>query len=49
MRSSRAGCWPADLALLADLEEQIAQAEAELAELVPASPFRTLISVPGWE
>jgi transposase len=33
---------------VADLEEQIAQAEAELAELVPASPFRTLTSVPGW-
>ena len=38
----------ADLALLADLDQQIAQAEAELAELVPASPFRTLTSVPGW-
>ena len=38
----------ADLALLADLDQQITQAEAELAELVPASPFRTLTSVPGW-
>jgi len=38
----------ADLALLADLDQQITQAERELAELVPASPFRTLTSVPGW-
>ena len=38
----------ADLALLGDLNEQINRAEAELAELVPASPFRTLTSVPGW-
>ena len=38
----------ADLALLADLDQQISQAEQELAELVPASPFRTLTSVPGW-
>src|SRR6478735_1754838 len=38
----------ADLALLADLDQQITQAEDELADLVPASPFRTLTSVPGW-
>ena len=38
----------ADLELLADLDQQITQAEVELAELVPASPFRTLTSVPGW-
>ncbi len=31
----------ADLVLLADLDQQITQAEQELAELVPASPFRT--------
>lgn len=38
----------ADLALLADLDAQVAAAEAELARLLPASPFRTLTSVPGW-
>jgi transposase len=38
----------ADLALLADLDTQVAAAEAELARLLPASPFRTLTSVPGW-
>lgn len=38
----------ADLALLADLDGQIAAAEAELARLLPDSPFRTLTSVPGW-
>ena len=38
----------ADLALLADLDAQIAAAEAELARLLPVSPFRTLTSVPGW-
>jgi transposase len=38
----------ADLTLLADLDQQITQAEQELTELVPASPFRTLTSVPGW-
>jgi hypothetical protein len=38
----------ADLALLADLDQQITQAEQELAELVPVSPFRTLTRVPGW-
>jgi transposase len=38
----------ADVALLADLDTQIAAAEAELAVLVPRSPFSTLTSVPGW-
>ena len=38
----------ADLALLADLDAQVATAEAELARLLPASPFRTLTTVPGW-
>jgi transposase len=38
----------ADLILLADLDAQIAAAEAEMARLLPASPFRTLTSVPGW-
>jgi transposase len=38
----------ADLALLMDLETQIGAAEAELARLLPASPFATLTSVPGW-
>ena len=38
----------ADHALLADLDRQVAQAEAELARLLPASPFRSLTSVPGW-
>jgi transposase len=38
----------ADLALLADLDAQIAAATAELARLVPLSPFHTLPSVNGW-
>jgi transposase len=38
----------ADLELLVDLDQQITRAEQELAELVPASPFRTMTSVPGW-
>jgi transposase len=38
----------ADVALLADLDTQINAAEAELAVLVPRSPFSTLTSVPGW-
>jgi len=38
----------ADLALLADLDAQIDAATAELARLVPLSPFRTLLSVTGW-
>lgn len=38
----------ADVALLADLDTAIADTEAELARLLPTSPFRTLTSVPGW-
>ncbi|MCA1679608.1 MAG: IS110 family transposase [Actinobacteria bacterium] len=38
----------ADLTLLTDLEEQVEAATAELARLVPLSPFRTLTTVPGW-
>jgi transposase len=38
----------ADVALLADLDVQIAAAETELAALIPHSPFSTLPSVPGW-
>jgi hypothetical protein len=38
----------ADLALLADLDAQIAAAETELACLLPVSPFATLTTVPGW-
>jgi transposase len=38
----------ADLALLADLDAQINAATAELARLVPMSPFRTLLTVTGW-
>jgi transposase len=38
----------ADVALLVDLDIQIAAAETELAALIPHSPFSTLTSVPGW-
>lgn len=38
----------ADLALLVDLDTQIGVAETELAALLPASPFATLTTVPGW-
>ena len=38
----------ADLALLHDLDAQVAAAEAELGCLLPASPFHPLTSVPGW-
>ena len=38
----------ADLALLADLDVQIDQADAQLARLLPATPFATLTTVPGW-
>lgn len=38
----------ADVALLTDLDSGIGDAEAELAALLPLSPFSTLTSVPGW-
>ena len=38
----------ADQALLVDLDDQVRQAEAQLARLLPLSPFRSLTSVPGW-
>lgn len=38
----------ADLVLLADLDAQVAAAEAAMATLLPGSPFATLTSVPGW-
>lgn len=38
----------ADLALLADLDAQISMADTELGRLLPASPFQSLTSVPGW-
>lgn len=37
-----------DLVLLAQLDGQIAQVESAMASLLPASPFATLTSVPGW-
>lgn len=37
-----------DLVLLAQLDEQVTQAEAAMADLLPLSPFTTLTSVPGW-
>jgi transposase len=38
----------ADLALLTELSAQIDAAEAELARLLPLSPFATLTTTPGW-
>jgi transposase len=38
----------ADLGLLAQLDAQIAAADTRLAELLPATPFTPLTSVPGW-
>ena len=38
----------ADLGLLAHLDTQIQAAQTRMAELVPASPFAPLLSVPGW-
>ena len=38
----------ADLALLGDLDAQINAADAELARLVPQSPFKPLLTVKGW-
>ena len=37
-----------DLVLLTQLDEQITAAEAAIADLLPASPFVTLTTVPGW-
>ena len=37
-----------DLVLLAQLDDQIAEAESVMAGLLPASPFATLTTVPGW-
>jgi transposase len=37
-----------DLALLSDLDAQIVAAEAQMARLLPDTPFAPLISVPGW-
>lgn len=42
------GVLAADLAMLNAYDEQIATVEDQLAALLPASPFRTLVSVPGW-
>jgi transposase len=38
----------ADLRLLTDLEAQIDQAEAQMAALLPVTPFAPLTTVPGW-
>ena len=38
----------ADLSLLADLDAQVAAAETAMADLLPASAFATLTTVPGW-
>ena len=38
----------ADLALLSVLDDQVTAVEQQLAELLPASPFQVLTSVPGW-
>jgi transposase len=38
----------ADLALLARLEEEIAEADAEVEVLLPHTPFGVLRTVPGW-
>jgi transposase len=37
-----------DVALLADLDRQIAEAEIRLAGLLPQTPFAPLTTVPGW-
>jgi transposase len=38
----------ADLVLLATLERHVAEAEAELARILPATPFQILTTTPGW-
>ena len=45
---SPAQSWPPTCTLLADLDAQVAAAEATLAGLLPSSPFAPLTSVPGW-
>jgi transposase len=37
-----------DLGLLAELDVQIAAAEAQIAKLLPDTPFAVLLTVPGW-
>jgi transposase len=37
-----------DVALLADLDVQIGAAEAQMARLLPETPFAPLTTVPGW-
>jgi transposase len=34
--------------LLADLDAQVAAADAKIARLLPDTPFAPLITVPGW-
>lgn len=38
----------ADLALLVDLDAQVAAAEEAMSALLPNSPYATLVTVPGW-
>ena len=38
----------ADLVLLASLDSQVQAAETRMGELLPASPFAPLVTVPGW-
>lgn len=38
----------ADLALLETLERQVVEAEAQLARVLPATPFAILTTTPGW-
>jgi transposase len=37
-----------DLALLDDIEDQIAEADTEISSLVPLTPFGVLTTTPGW-
>jgi transposase len=37
-----------DLGLLAELDGQIVAAEAQIAKLLPDTPFAVLLTVPGW-
>ena len=38
----------ADLALLADLDDQIGAAEAHIAVLLPVTDYQILTTTPGW-